>query len=167
MDNSTITQERAMRIWWVRSCKLYWCSKEQLHSWQTSCIALLQVYVVNIRRFLSSCLLWLVFRSWWGHQVREKADHPSSYNCYLPTLAQGLNKVLSGHLRQVDFYVGQVIYHWFLMAPGKPSTKSEVRLVQCQQNLRAACPEAQAGIQFFCESFPFPLLIGSSMFLFF
>lgn len=167
MDNSTITQERAMRIWWVRSCKLYWCSKEQ-HSWQTSCIALLQVYVVNIWRFLSSCLLWLVFRSWWGHQVREKAEHPSSYNCYLPTLAQGLNKVLSGHLRQVDFYFGQVIiYHWFLMAPGKPSTKSEVRLVQCQQNLRAACPEAQAGIQFFCESFPFPLLIGSSMFLFF
>ena len=77
---------------------------------------------------------------------------------------QGSKKVLSGCVGQVDFPVGQVTFHSHLPNGQGPRQvisqlnrkKSNLRLVQGKQNLRATCPKSKLEFKFFSS----PVLAG-------
>ena len=64
--------------------------------------------------------------------------------------------MLSGHPGQLDFSAGQVSLHSHLLKRQEPrhvvcqlSKKSNPRLAQGKQNLRAACPRGKMDFKFF------------------
>ena len=70
---------------------------------------------------------------------------------------QGSKKLLSGCLGQVDFPVGQVTFYSHLSIGQRPRQvicqlnckKSNLRLAQGKQNLRASCPKGKLEFKFF------------------
>ena len=72
-------------------------------------------------------------------------------------LYQSLKKVPSGCRGQVDFHVGQVTFHSHLPNGQGPRQvicqlnckKSNLRLAQGKQNLRATCPKGKLKFKFF------------------